>query len=262
MEIEGLAYLAFANVSCVPPETAPPALEDATPLDTLLRISKVGKLEEWVLKVIDKEQYDPKKGSFHPELEGTGLQLRVACLLAEGHPLIHGRPRWVDLMKIDDMLHQMYYALSILYLAVPGDFVLLHALTGMWGLEHIVKNLDDEKAKRNAIAHTWAAIVATALGNTLGLFYKSGDKIPGFPSEEALQKLHDTYEAKVDGKEDGKALADGKPWPVLFKEAMVDREEHNPKLVYVMHRLWLRSNKQAVFRMAASHFTETPKVSK
>jgi len=181
-----------------------------------------------------------------------------------GHPLIHGRPLWVDRMGIKEIIHQMYYALTLLYLAQPGDFVLLHALTGMWGLEHIVESLDDERDQRNAIAHTWTAIVATALGNTLGLFYKPGDNIPGFPKAAILERLHATWEKRIDdGKapDKSKAQEDGKPWAVLFKKALVDREEHNPKLVYVMNRLWPRNGRQALYRVAASHFTETPKIS-
>ena len=40
--------------------------------------------------------------------------------------------------------------------------------------------------------------------------------------------------------------------------ALAEREEHNPKLVYVLRKLWARFGHRSVYRVAAGCFTETP----
>ena len=43
-------------------------------------------------------------------------------------------------------------------------------------------------------------------------------------------------------------------------EALIEAEEHNPKLVYVQRLLWKRFGHRSLFRIAAGNFTNTPKI--
>jgi len=44
--------------------------------------------------------------------------------------------------------------------------------------------------------------------------------------------------------------------------ALLEVEEHNPKLVYVMRREWSRTGRRAIYRDASAFFTKTPNVPK
>jgi hypothetical protein len=42
--------------------------------------------------------------------------------------------------------------------------------------------------------------------------------------------------------------------------AIEEDEEHNPKMVYVLRRVWKRTGGRSIYRAAAAHFTETPEL--
>ena len=55
---------------------------------------------------------------------------------------------------------------------------------------------------------------------------------------------------------------EGQEWEHIVTRALLEDEEHNPKLVYVQRLLWNRFGKRSLFRIAASHFTTPPEVPK
>ena len=55
---------------------------------------------------------------------------------------------------------------------------------------------------------------------------------------------------------------EGQEWEHIVARALLEEEEHNPKLVYVQRLLWNRFGKRSLFRIAANHFTTPPEVSK
>ena len=78
------------------------------------------------------------------------------------------------------------------------------------------------------------------------------------PTRATLEALHAKYQHTVD---EGSPL-EGQEWGLIVELALVEAEEHNPKLVYVQRLLWNRFGRRALFRIAAGHFTTTPEVPK
>ncbi|GMH44380.1 hypothetical protein BSKO_12314 [Bryopsis sp. KO-2023] len=248
MIIEGLAYAAFSFLSCHP-EKSYPGLPQTTVLDSLLHVSEefnTKNIRAWVASV----SADPKYKDFQPVLAKTGIQFRIAKLLAEGHPLIHGTPAWIDGLKEEDIpgvFEQLYYGFTLFYLAVPGNFVALHILTALWGIEHISQTLPFEQRKM-AIKCFWTGILAVGFSTDAGI-----------PPKDVLVGLHEKFSGAVDGTA---SEVKGEDWESVVGRAVKDYEEHNPKLVYVMREVWARYGKKSVYREAATHFTVTPNVGK
>jgi len=71
--------------------------------------------------------------------------------------------------------------------------------------------------------------------------------------------LHSEYKDAVDHEE---SPMEGEEWEHIVARALIEAEEHNPKLVYVQRSLWNRFGRRSLFRIAASHFTTTPEVPK
>mmetsp|Transcript_9218 Transcript_9218/g.14969 ORF Transcript_9218/g.14969 Transcript_9218/m.14969 type:complete len:258 (-) Transcript_9218:31-804(-) len=253
MIIEGLSYMAFTYVT-THIDTKGENNNHKGVLDSLEQfLEDKEKLEVWAKKVANSPEFSPEKG-FHPEIAMAGLQYHVAKLQASENPAIKSRPQWIDNLKIKDLWQQIYYGATLFYLARPGDFVVLHILTGLWGLEHIVSKLKKED-QRDAIARFWSAILVTAVGSA----YLSTLGIPGLPEKKALQVLHQKYSSSVDKEGDKDAEEN---WNTLVKAAVDQREEHNIKLVYVMRKLWERYDRHSLFRVAAANFTDTPSIPK
>ena len=49
-------------------------------------------------------------------------------------------------------------------------------------------------------------------------------------------------------------------WQQIAARARLEEEEHNPKLVFVLGRIWRRTNRASLFRAAAGQFTRTPEL--
>ena len=251
MIIEGLAYMAFSYVSCQPEMTFAsdrdlPVHESA--LDSLIHLADRWEIDgdalrEWLETTLGAEKYSVSAG-FHPELAVTGTQYQVAKVLAEGHPLIHATPAWMASQGADASWKQLHDAVTLLYMTEPGDFLVLHLITSLHAMEQIARRLPADEQKR-AIKCYWTAM--------LGVVFSRGS----MPSKASLVALREEYRDAVDGRA---GVNEGKDWEPIISRAVIDDEEHNPKLVYVQHLLWERYGRRSLFRVAASHFTTTPVV--
>ena len=89
----------------------------------------------------------------------------------------------------------------------------------------------------------------------LGIVFSDDD----VPTRATLEALHSKYKEVVDRDGD---LNEGQTWDEIIARAIVEEEEHNPKLVYVQRLIWRRFGQRSLFRIAAGHFTTTPEVGK
>lgn len=253
MIIEGLAYMALSYLSYHPkrtyPETRGPA-KDKSVLDSLLRIADAweadpGALQGWLEATLSDAKYSAAAG-FHSELAVTGAQYNIAKVLAEGHPLIHATPAWIEDQDMATIWKGLYEAVTLLYMTKPGDFLILHLITSLYAMEQIACRLPVDQQKR-AIKCYWTAILA--------VIFSRGE----VPTRATLEALHPKYRDSVD--HDG-SPTEGEEWEHIVTRALIEEEEHNPKLVYVQRLLWKRFGHRSLFRAAAGHFTTTPKVPK
>ncbi len=253
MTIEGLAYMAFSYVSCQPEKTFSSALgsnADKSVLGSLLHIAEAWEtdgetLNNWREATLTNEKYSVSSG-FHPELVITGFQNDIAKVLAEGHLLIHTTPAWIENLDMETIWKELYEGLTLFYLAKPGDFLVLHLITSLYGMEQIANRLPVQQQKR-AIKCYWTAM--------LGVVF-SDDEVP---TRATLEALHSKYNNTIDHDED---LKEGQTWEKIVARAIIEEEEHNPKLVYVQRLLWRRFGHRSLFRIAAGNFTTTPEVRK
>ncbi|MGB0910776.1 MAG: questin oxidase family protein [Nitrospirales bacterium] len=253
MIIEGLAYMAFSYLSCNPDRTYPATHDqekDSSVLDSFLRIVDAWEadrnaLHDWLETTLADNKYTAANG-FHPELAITGTQFNIAKVLAEGHPLIHNTPTWIEKQEISVVWKELYETMSLLFMTQPGDFLILHLITSLHAMEQISNQLPTDQQKR-AIRCYWTAMLA--------IVFSRGE----VPTRAVLEALHAQYNDVVDDTESAKA---GESWESIVARALIEAEEHNPKLVYVEHLLWNRFGHRSLFRIAASHFTTTPEVPK
>ena len=251
MVVEGLAYLAFAFVSCHPTRdlALPRSNTDQTPLASLERVATEWSrnklaLGAWVDETLEMPELRATSG-FQPALEHTGLQLDIARVLARGHALLEATPAWARRDVTDETWKELYYAVSVLFLCNPGDFVLLHLITSLHAVENIAEHLPQD-AQKQAIACYWKSLVGVLFA------------LKAVPSAAQLTTLGTKYAARNDGADDAEALSD---WKSMTARALQEREEHNPKLVYVLRKLWDRFGQAALYRASARHFTTTPVLS-
>ncbi len=253
MIIEGLAYMAFSYVTCQPEKTFSSSLgakADQSVFDSLFYIAEAWEtdataLNSWKESTLTSDKYSAASG-FHPELAITGFQFDIAKVLTEGHPLIHTTPGWIQNKDMQTLWKELYEALTLFYLAKPGNFLVLHLITSLYGMEQIASRLPIQEQKC-AIKCYWTAM--------LGVIF-ADDEIP---TQAKLEALHAKYKDAVDSDE---SPEEGESWEGIIARAIQEREEHNPKLVYVQRLLWNRFGHRSLFRTAASHFTTTPDVRK
>jgi hypothetical protein len=249
MAIEGLAYMAFTYVSCHPERArrSPDHGPAERAVDSLLRVARAWDAERdalraWVEELVADTASDVA-AAIHPELMRSGLQYRIARVLAAGHPLICELPAWIDNQATSTSWDQLYYVATLLYLAQPGDFVILHLITSLHAMEHIASRLPADQ-HRSAIAWFWIGM--------LSIVFCRAD----FPTEAALAGLHARFGDAVDPTD----AAVARDWAHNIARAIAEEEEHNPKLVYVLQRAWNRSGRRSLYRTAAGHFTTTPEL--
>jgi hypothetical protein len=253
MTIEGLAYMAFSYVSCQPEKSFSSTLgpvADKSVLDSLLHIAEAWEtngeaLNNWREATLTNEKYSASSG-FHPELAITGFQNDIAKVLTEGHPLIHATPAWLENLDMAAIWKELYEGVTLLYMAKPGDFLVLHLITSLHGMEQITNRIPAHQQKR-AIKCYWTAMLGVVFAD---------DEVP---TRATLEGLHLKYKDAVDHDGDVK---EGQAWEEIVARAILEEEEHNPKLVYVQRLLWRRFGHRSLFRIAAGNFTTTPEVSK
>ncbi|WP_084211808.1 HAD-IA family hydrolase [Pseudonocardia acaciae] len=246
MTVEGLAYLAFSYDSCHPERVTTDDTADATAVDSLLRIAgewdqRREELRAWALRVTGDTSAGALAG-VHPELLRSGLQFRIARMQAEGHPLIYRAPAWLDRHPAESW-PELHHAATLLYLAAPGDFVLLHLITSLYAMERIADHLPLD-AQREAVRDYWVGMLC--------IVFSGAD----LPARRKLAALHTAF----DGAVDDPGEHTDRDWRHIVARAAEEDEEHNPKLVYVLRRVWERTGRRSIFRAAAAQFTATPEL--
>ncbi|MFA6060556.1 MAG: questin oxidase family protein [Taibaiella sp.] len=253
MTIEGLAYMAFSHVSCHPEKIISDPnnhdhLRNKSAIDTLLFISNIWDensiaLKNWV-EILIAENDSSVTSCIHPELVRSGLQYRIARLLAEGHPQIYMIPRWLETQSIHNIWEQLDYATTLVYLAYPSDFLVLHLITSLHAMKQFSNYLPSDQQKYVAQCY-WVGMLC--------ILFSRGE----FPSKRVLETLEARYKDTFDNMH-----TDEPSWENIISKALQEEEEHNPKMVYVLQRIWKEYNHRSIFRVAASHFTVTPELPK
>mmetsp|Transcript_4131 Transcript_4131/g.16636 ORF Transcript_4131/g.16636 Transcript_4131/m.16636 type:complete len:423 (+) Transcript_4131:200-1468(+) len=259
MTVEGLAYLHFAHVSVRPERfvDAVASVEDrdappATPYESLVAIAATRRdeLKAFAAEVKADAAHRYPKETFVPELVVAGFQWEVAKVLDAGHAVFYARPAWLDddaASDPDALVERLYEAVTLLHVVGEGNFLLLHLVTSLWGLEQtLVATRADAPARRHAYRCFWAmtlALVTTSAG--------------GWPAADALARARDELGDAVDADDDADVAAD---WDNLVDSALHQVEEHNIKLVFVERELWGRFGRKTMYRRAAAAFTDTPNI--
>lgn len=251
MAVEGLAYLAFSYVSCHPERAVPMRNEpakDRRPIDSLLRAVDTWEndrdaLRHWVSEVT-RGPVDSVATGIHPELGRSGLQYRIARILDEGHSSMYQTPVWIEEQDVETIWKQLHYVVTLLCLAFPGDFVVLHLITSLHAMEQIADRLTADQQK-DTVKCFWIGMLGIVLSTA------------NLPRPSKLAGLHTAFRAAVDT---GGAEVWGPDWAQIVTRAAEEEEEHNPKLVYVLQRAWRRTGGRTIYRAAAGQFTATPQL--
>lgn len=250
MTIEGLAYMAFSYVTCHPERSSSVEQIDAmnsSVLDALFHLAGAWEtnsveFNNWVEAIINADDYQ----DIHPELIRSGLQYRIAKFLAKGHPFIYMNPSWIDEQDLTSIWKQLHYAITLLYMTKPGDFLILHLITALHGLEHITRHMPVEQ-QRFSIKCLWIGMLC--------ILFSRGE----FPKRAELEALNAQYQDAIDTDE---MIVEKSQWEQIISRALCDKEEHNAKMVYVLRRMWEISGYRSIFRVAANYFTTTPELPK
>lgn len=241
MIMEGVAYFAFSYVSCYP-ERVSRKRNDENAVESLLRVAleweQQPEVTEWVEDIVAKEPVGMQR-----VLSGTGTQLKIAQVLDAGHELLEEDLAWVGTASESDLWNQLETVVVLLYAARPGNFVILHLITGLFGMEQIANKLEPQDARKAARCF-WKTIIAVLLA------------LKAFPSRNELNAAVQNLNGPADSPEEVSG-----EWDQLVKRAMADSEEHNAKMLYVMQKWWRKRGYNSAFREAARAFTDTPVIS-
>lgn len=254
MIIEGLAYMAFSYIDChkerafFSTKNMDYAEKSNTVLNSLIYIASIWEeknieFKNWVSNLMMDNNTDLK---FHPELLRSGLQYRIAKMLSVGHPLIYEIPSWLETENLQTLWKQMSYVVTILYMENPGDFLILHFITSLHAMECISLCLPITQQK-TVIHYYWIGMLC--------ILFSRGE----FPKKNILVNLHEQYSNTYDNTKFPGISAD---WKKTISRAIEEEEEHNPKLVYVLEKMWKKFDYQSIFRVAAQYFTTTPELPK
>ena len=251
MMIEGVSYLAFSFISCHPERTQ---VRNSMMSDHLSAAQSLfyiadqwqndsNALHNWVVELVDMDK--DNSSDVHPELRRSGLQYKVAQLLKTGHPLIYNLPAWLVNNGIDTVWKQLRHCVTLIFLNEPGDFLLLHLITALHGMEEIAHALP-QPLQYHVAKNFWIGFLCI-------LFCRGT-----FPDKVALENLHAIYHQQVN--ED--LVAANLDWQEIVERAIAEEEEHNPKMVYVLKKWWQESGFQTSYHAAATVFTTTPELPK
>ncbi|WP_405164333.1 questin oxidase family protein [Nocardia sp. NBC_01499] len=243
MTAESLAYLAFSFVPVLAEDRAArPAVATAEPWESLLHLASGWERDPVFRGRVDTVVTDTNSFTdLHPELSRSGLQARVAGVARADIPELADAPGWLRTLSDTERRDQVRHAVTLLYLAVPGDFVVLHLITSLFALETILDKITAKSAADTVYDLYWAGlrIIAAAEG-----------KVP------TAQKLRDLDALYVEPASDHSGYA-ADEFDVIARRAWLEDEEHNPKLVFVL-RSWWEEDPWTGYRHAAAQFTSTP----
>ncbi|WP_084530517.1 questin oxidase family protein [Nocardia miyunensis] len=244
MIAEALAYLAFSFVPAVDEQRRPAGSSAAGPWASLLELSR-GWAEDaafgdTVRAVISDTDSVTR---LHPELERSGLQARVAAVAHSGIGELAAESPWAAALSPDARRAEVRRAITLLYLAEPGDFVVLHLITSLFAVEAVARTLDSEQATTRLYDLYWAGA---------RIILAAERKIP---RPEKLRALAELYPANGRDHSDSAAAE----FDVIARRSWLEEEEHNPKLVFVLRQWWNELGWSA-YRHAAGQFTRTPEL--
>lgn len=245
MTAEALAYLAFSHVRTVGDERAAgPDFDAADPLESLVRLSERWREDTRFRAAVESTITDTNTYTeLHPELNRSGLQARVAAVARTGIADLTDTPAWIHTLPPAERRERVRRAVTLLYLAQPGDFVVLHLITSLFALEIITETLDSPEATAAIYDLYWAgARVITAAERK-------------FPDPGKLRELDTLYA----GRESDRTAHALDEFEVAARRAWLEDEEHNPKLVFVL-RDWWNAADWTGYRHAAAQFTRTPEL--
>ncbi|CDG20380.1 conserved protein of unknown function [Xenorhabdus poinarii G6] len=248
MSVEGLAYMAYSYVPCYSQRSQDdPSLNEITTFDSILRLAQswhqnVKEMLAWQSAVIDTPT-EEVMAHIHPELQRSGLQYRIACVLHQGHKEIYRKPSWLTQQNTEQTWLQLYQTVTLIYLAAPGNFQVLHLLTSLLAMEQIAKHLPEQES-HNILCCYWVGMQC--------MLFATGN----LAHPEKLQSLQRAYAEHYD---DLRNPVWEREWQLITTRAVEEEEEHNPKLVYMMKTLWLRT-RCTLYRAAAHQFTSTPEL--
>ncbi|KAG7336738.1 DUF4243 domain containing protein [Nitzschia inconspicua] len=257
MIAEGMAYLNFAAIGVDPKKIQLEQHTDSSPMESLVRVAQTyhadGLKETWVQKA--KGKYKDAE-LFHPELFPAGFQWEVAKIFEEAHPVVTDMPMWLTTSPISELYESLYRTVTYLYLATRddnghGNFLLLHMITSLWALEHIMNVVDSYDPNKEAKDSLTRHGIAQWYSNMLCFIAASAN---GFPPVAVLQDIQL-------GQFDPTNVDPGNlDWSNVIDLAKKETEEHNIKLTYVMQELWHRYDNWHGFFEAANAFTTTPNI--
>lgn len=245
MIIEGLAYMAFTFVDCHAERKLDQQEQenlDEDPITCFLRIAKEWEdqsdyMPSWVEALVN----DGNHTGIHPELVRSGLQYRIARMANQGHPLIYAETPWLEQRSSGVLWSDLYFLTTLIYMSAPGDFVTLHLITSLFAMEEIAKRLPPEQEKY-VIRSFWIGMLCILFSRAF---------LPGRKIMEELSLLH---QQQRDPCDDSVNIF----WQNTIARSFLEEEEHNPKLVFVLHEAWKKNDRLSIYRLAASHFTTTP----
>uniref|UniRef100_A0A7S4HL89 Uncharacterized protein n=1 Tax=Odontella aurita TaxID=265563 RepID=A0A7S4HL89_9STRA len=246
MTVEGLSYLnyCFLGLDTNKIRVNDEFCSEKTPLESLIRIARMweeqGLANTWIASVKSKYGED-----FHSELVPAGFQWELAKVLREPHEVATTVPNWIVDTPLSVLWEWLYRTVVLLYLASidaegNGNFLVLHAITSLWGLDHVLRVIDDDALTRKSLQQFYCMLVCLLSASTAG-----------FPSADTLSVKADEYAF---------SSREHPEWKVIEERGISEEEEHNIKLVYVCHELWKRYGEWSGFCEAARSFTLTPNI--
>jgi len=265
MTIEGIAYLNFAHVGfnnnqLIWPSTSSTTTTTTTPptptmttinpvMESFMNVADIWYRDELQTTWIEdsKSSFDPQ--TFHPELVPAGFQWEVSKVIAKPHPVATTIPSWVMTLPLDDVWEYLWRAITYIFLTTRdpntkhSNFVVLHLLSSLWGLQQTLNIIKDETTTRNAIGHYYANVVVLLSASS-----------KGFPTKQQLMEIQSEFPSeRVDSSD--------LDWTSTVTAGIAEEEEHNIKLVYVCRELWNKYGYWTGFSEAAKSFTVTPIIS-
>ncbi len=241
MTAEALAYLAFSFVPVVDRASRPAGANLPTPWESLLAVSRSWAADETFRTTVRTVIGDTDAVTkLHPELNRSGLQARVAAVAHSGIAELTDAVPWALTLAPDARRAAVRRTVTLLYLADPGDFVVLHLITSLFAVETVAEALNSEQtAELYDLYWAGARIILAA-----------EQKIP---SPDKLRKLAELY-ASSGPDHSGYSTTE---FDIISRRSWLEEEEHNPKLVFVL-RQWWNDFDWIAYRHAAAQFTRTP----
>lgn len=244
MSAEALAYLAFSFVPVIGETGRPAGRPEPDPWRSLLAVSREwAHDDEFRAAVRTVISNTDAVTQLHPELNRSGLQARVAAVAHSGLAELAGESPWAATLSPEIRRDAVRRVVTLLYLAEPGDFVVLHLITSLFALEVVARTLDSEQDAARLYDLYWAGA---------RIILAAEQKIP------APEKLLELDELYPDDHRDDAGFAEAE-FDVIARRSWLEEEEHNPKLVFVLHQWWNERGWSA-YRHAAGQFTRTPEL--